>query len=52
MPVVSFAMIFSLSEGYLFILIIVSFVMQKFLSLIRFHLFVFVFISITQRGGS
>ena len=52
MPVVSFAMIFSLSEGYLFILITVSFVMQKFLSLIRFHLFVFVFISITQRGGS
>ena len=36
---VSFAIIFSHSEGYLFTLLIVSFTMQKFLSLIRSHLF-------------
>ena len=45
--VVSFAIIFSHSEGYLFTLIIVSFVVQKLLSLIRSHLFIFAFISIT-----
>ena len=40
-----FAIIFSQSEGYLFTLLIVSFVVQKLLSLIRSHLFIFVFIS-------
>ena len=48
----SFANIFSHSEGCLFILFIVSFAVQKLLSLIRSHLFIFVFISITLGGGS
>ena len=52
MSVVSFAVIFSNSEGCLFTLLIVSFVVQKLLSLIRSHLFIFVFISITLEGGS
>ena len=50
--VVSFAIIFSYSEGCLFTLLIVSFVVQKLLSLIRSHLFTFVFICITLGGGS
>ena len=49
---VSFAIIFSHSEGCIFSLLIVSFAVQKFLSLIRSHLFTFVFISITLGGGS
>ena len=52
LSVVSFAIIFSHSEGCLFTLLIVSFVVQKLLSLIRFHLFIFVYISITLGGGS
>ena len=52
LSVVSFAIIFSHSEGCLFTLFIVSFAMQKLLSLIRSHLFTFVFISITLGGGS
>ena len=52
LSVVLFAIIFSYSEGCLFTLIIVSFVVQKLLSLIRSHLFIFVFISITLIGGS
>ena len=48
----SFANIFSHSEGYLFILLVVSFALQKLLSFIRSHLFIFVFISITLGGGS
>ena len=51
LSVVSFA-IFSHSEGCLFTLLIVSFAVQKFLSLIRSHLFTFVFISVTVGGGS
>ena len=47
LSVVSFAIIFSHSEGYIFTLLIVSFAVQKLLSLIRSHLFTFVFISIT-----
>ena len=47
LSVVSFAIIFFHSEGCLFTLLIVSFAMQKLLSLIRSHLFIFVFISIT-----
>ena len=50
--VVSFAIIFSHSEGCLFTLLIVSFVVHKFLSFIRSHLFTFVFISVTLGGGS
>ena len=52
LSVVSFAIIFSHSEGCLFILLIVSFTVQKLLSLIRSHLLVFVFISTTLEGGS
>ena len=52
LSVVSFAIIFSHSEGCLFTLLIVSFAVQKFLSLIRSHLFTFVFISIALGGGS
>ena len=48
----SFAIIFPHSEGCLFTLLIVSFVVQKLLSLIRSHLFIFAFISITLGGGS
>ena len=52
LSVVSFAIIFSLSESCLFTLLIVSFAVQKLLSLIRSHLFTFVFISVTLGGGS
>ena len=52
LSVVSFAIIFSHSEGRLFTLLIVSFAVQKLLSLITSHLFTFVFISITLGGGS
>ena len=52
LSVASFAIIFSHSEGYLFTLLIVSFVVQKLLSLIRPHLFIFAFISIILGGGS
>ena len=43
LSVVSFAMIFSHSEGCLFTLLLISFAMQKLLSLLRSHLFTFVF---------
>ena len=46
-----FANIFSHSEGCLFVLFMVSFAVQKLLSLIRPHLFIFVFIFITLGGG-
>ena len=52
MSVDSFAKIFSHSVGCLFILFRVSFAVQKLLSLIRSHLFIFVFTVITLRGGS
>ena len=44
---VSFAIIFSHFESCLFTLLIVSFAVQKLVSLIRSHLFTFDFISIT-----
>ena len=44
LSVASFAIIFSHSEGCLFTLLIVSFVVQKFLNLIRSHLFIFSFL--------
>ena len=50
LSVVSFAIIFSYSEGCLFTLLIVSFAVQKLLHLIRSHLLAF--ISITLGGGS
>ena len=52
LSVVLFAIIFSHSEGCLFTLLTVSFAVQKLLSLIRSHLFTFVFISVTLGGGS
>ena len=42
LSVASFAIIFSHSEGYVFTLLIIPFVVQKLLSLIRSHLFIFV----------
>ena len=47
LSVVSFAIIFSHSEGCLVTLLIVSFAVQKLLRLIRSYLFTFAFISIT-----
>ena len=52
LSVVSFAIIFSHSEGSLFTLLIVSFAVQKLLSLIRSNLFTFVSIYITLGGGA
>ena len=43
---VLFATIFSHSEGCLFTLVIVSFVVQKLLSLIRSYLFIFLFLNV------
>ena len=47
LSVASFANIFSQSVGCLFILFMVSYAVQKLLSLVRSHLFIFVLISIT-----
>ena len=52
LSVVSFAIIFFHSKGCLLILFIVSFAVQKLVSLIKPHLLTFVFISITVGGGS
>ena len=47
LSMVPFAIIVSHSEGCLFMLFIVSFTVQKVLSLFRSNLLIFVFISIT-----
>ena len=52
LSIASFAIILSHSEGCLFTLIIVSFVVQKLLILIRSHLFIFAFISYILGDGS
>ena len=52
LSIVSFAIIFSHSEGCLVTLLIVSFVVKNLLSLIRSHLFIFAFISNIMGGGS
>ena len=52
LSVASFAIIFSHSEGCLFTLLIVSFVMQKLLILIMSHVFIFAFISNILGDGS
>ena len=52
LSVVPFSIIFSHSEGCLFTLLVVSFAVQKLLSLIRFHYLIFVFISSNLGGGS
>ena len=51
LPVV-YAVIFSHSEDCPFILFMISCALQKLLSLIRSHLFIFVFISVSLGGGS
>ena len=50
LSVASFVNIFSHSEGCVFILFIVSFAVQKILSLISSHLFILIFIFITLGG--
>ena len=52
LSVVSFPIIFSHSESFLFTLLRVSSVVQNLLSLIRSHLFIFAFVPITMGGGS
>ena len=52
LSVSSFTIFFSQSEGCLFTLLIVYFVVQKLLSFFRSHLFIFAFISIILGGGS
>ena len=50
--VAPFANISPYSKGYLFILFMISFSVQKLLLLIRSHLFIFVFILVTLGDGS
>ena len=52
LSVVSFAIVFSHSEGLSFHLAYSFLFLQKLLRLIRSHLFTFAFISITLGGGS
>ena len=52
LSVTLFANIFYHSVGYLFILLMIPFTMQKLLSLIRSHVLIFVFIFITLGGRS
>ena len=52
LSVASFAILFSHSEDCLLTLVIVSFVVQKLLILIRSHSFIFAFISNILGGGS
>ena len=51
LSIVSLAIIYSQYEGCLFTLLVVSFAVENLSSLIRLHLFTFVFISITPGGG-
>ena len=51
LSVASFAIIFSHSEGCLFTLLIVSFVVQKLLSLIRSHLFILLLFPLLWQVG-
>ena len=52
LSVVSFANIIYHSEGCLFVLFMVAFAVQKLLSFIKSHLYIFIFISATLGGGS
>ena len=45
LSILSFANIFSHSVGCLFVLLVVSFAVQKLFSLVRSHLFIFAFVS-------
>ena len=49
LPVVSFAIIFSLSECCIFTLFIVSLAVHKLLSLIRSHMFIFFYFHYSRR---
>ena len=49
LSVISFANIFSHSVGCLFVLLMVSFAVQKLFSLIRSHLFIFAFVCFRRR---
>ena len=49
LSVVSFAMIFSHSEGCLFPLFMVSFAVQKFVNLIRYNLFIFFYFCYSRK---
>ena len=51
MSVTSFAIIVSHYEGCLFTLFIVSFIVQKLLSLIRFHLFILSLFPLSKEMG-
>ena len=51
LSVTLFANIFSHSVGCLFVLFIVSFAVQKLVSLIRSHLFIIVFVSLAQESA-
>ena len=51
LSVISFVNIFSHSVGCLLVLLMVSFTVQKLLSLIRSHLFIFAFISFALGDG-
>ena len=50
LTIASFANIFSHSVSRLFVLLMVSSAVQKLLSLIRSHLFIFAFVFITQKN--
>ena len=52
LSVVSFGIIFSLSDGCLLTLVMVYFAVEKLLSFTRSHSFIFAFIFITLGGGS
>ena len=52
LSVASFAIILSHSEGCFFVIFMVSFAVQKLLSLIMSYLFIFAFILITLGGQS
>ena len=52
LSVISLANIFCHSVSCLLVLSVISYAVQKLLHLIRFHLFIFAFISNTLGGGS
>ena len=52
LSVASFAIIFSYSEDCFFTLLVISFVVQKLLILVRSYLFIFAFFSNILGGGS
>ena len=47
---ISLANIFSNSIGFIFILLIFSFTVQKFVSLVRSYLFIFAFVSLAEEA--